>query len=49
MQPCTYSLTPQVSSIEELIKKAKAFVASAKPPPSRLTETTVANSSAVVS
>ncbi len=32
MQPCTCSLAPQVPSIEELIQKAKAFVASAKAP-----------------
>jgi integrase len=32
MQPCTYSLAPQVPSIEELIQKAKTFVAAAKAP-----------------
>jgi integrase len=32
MQPCICSLAPQVPNIEELIQKAKAFVAAAKAP-----------------
>jgi hypothetical protein len=46
MQPCTCSLAPQVPSIEELIQKAKTYVAAAKAPATlKASETTGASSS----